>query len=55
MASSVHGATVSSGSGVLQGVSEKTEQILICSQLRIADRGMNYLINIDYLGTYKVE
>ena len=39
----------------LQGVSKKPEQIWNCSQLCIADRGMNYLINTDYLGTYKVE
>ena len=40
---------------VIQGVSEKTEQIWNRSQLRKAVEVMNSLVQIDYLGTYDVE
>ena len=39
----------------IQGVSEKNEQILNCSQRREAAQSMKFLINIDCLGTYDVE
>ena len=29
--------------------------MLYCSHPRIADKGTKYLINVDYLGTYKVQ
>ena len=40
---------------VIQGVSEKTEQIWNRSQRREAAQSMKFLINIDCLGTYDVE